>query len=113
MAVAAQRMERLDVEAHAAWVRGFAKHRQIRVRPGGVLETDTDGRSAGSVFVTVRVPSVDAAEVAAVELFEAAGLDQQTWDQGWRGRDGSLEITIYPTPVTFVADGTEVQEGGR
>lgn len=97
-------LERLEIEAHAACVRRFARHRQIGIAAGGVLKAEADGRPAGTVFAIASVPSVAAAEAAADELLEVAGLAPGEWAHGWREHNGSLEIDVYPEPsATFLA----------
>ena len=49
--------------------------------------------------MTVTVPTVAAAELAARRLAPIARLDGGAWERGWRLVDGAaLAIDVYPEP---------------
>lgn len=86
-----------ELEALAAFVRLAADHPQIQVETGGVLSEERDGHRAGTPYLTVTVPTVDAAELAEQRLRELARIDLAAWRSGWRLVDGpALELDIYP-----------------
>lgn len=86
-----------ELEALAAYVRAAADHPQVAVAAGGILDAERDGHAAGTLYVVVTVPTVDAAELAEHLLSEIARIDGATWQSGWRLIDGpALAIDIYP-----------------
>jgi hypothetical protein len=101
MAVASALVERTTVEevALAAYAAAVADHNQIAVAVGGVLEEDRDGHERGTVYVTLTVPTVAAAELAAERLRPIARIEDDRWAHGWRCVAGpALALDIYPDP---------------
>ena len=87
------------LEALAAYASEVAGNDQIVVAVGGVLPAPRDGHAAGTPYVTVTVPTVAAAELAASRLGPIARLDGRAWEGGWRLVDGAaLAIDVYPEP---------------
>jgi hypothetical protein len=101
MAVASALVERTTAEdvALAAYAAAVADHNQIAVSAGGVLEEDRDGHERGTVYVTLTVPTVAAAELAAERLRPMARIEDDRWAHGWRCVAGpALALDIYPDP---------------
>ncbi|MGH8983992.1 MAG: hypothetical protein ACRDY6_08990 [Acidimicrobiia bacterium] len=98
MASVAERVGVLELEALAACVAAVADHNQINVTPGGILDEERDGHGPGTPYVTVSVPTVTAAEVAAERLAHIAGIDAKAWKNGWRlvAEDVALMVDVYP-----------------
>jgi hypothetical protein len=93
----AERNVTAELAALAGYVAAVADHNQIAVRAGGVLDEPRGGHAAGTAYVTVTVPTVAAAEVAAARLGAIARLDDSAWANSWRLIDGpALAIDIYP-----------------
>jgi hypothetical protein len=87
----------VPLDALAAFASEVAGHEQIVVAVGGVLPEPRDGHAAGTPYVTVTVPTVAAAELAARRLAPIARLDGGAWEGGWRLVDGAaLAIDVYP-----------------
>jgi hypothetical protein len=107
------------VDALAVFVGTVADHRQISARAGGVLRQARDGHPVGAAFVTITVPTADAANLAAERLRTIAGVDDETWRSSWRLVDGpQLELDIYPDfdqpeARAFVARELAMQAGRR
>jgi hypothetical protein len=89
-------MTDVELAALAAYVATITDHPQIDVLPGGVLDEERDGHAAGTVYVTVTVPTVAAAELAAQRLRDLARVDEAAWRSGWRLVEGAaLELDFY------------------
>jgi hypothetical protein len=88
------------LDALAARVAQASNHPQIQVGRPGLLGELRDGHPAGTPYVTVTVPTVAAAELAARRLDTIARLDGAAWSRGWRLLDGAvLAIDVYPGEV--------------
>ena len=94
----------VPLDTLAAFASEIAGHEQIVVAVGGVLPAPRDGHAAGTPYVTVTVPTVAAAELAARRLAPIARLDGRAWEDGWRLVGGAaLAIDVYPEPGAAMA----------
>ncbi len=96
MASVVERVGVAELEALATYVAAVADHHQIEAQAAGLLDHERDGHPRGTPYVTVRVPTVDAAEITAARLHEIGRLPAANWDHGWRIDGTVLAIDIYP-----------------